>query len=951
LKVLLLLCAIAGSASAQNVAVFNFQMKSDTPEWVWLEKGLADRIATDFVRGRSVTVLARDQMQVVAQQVRWRAEMADRNEHLMREVKEELKIEQIVSGVYSVAGERITITAQVLDVDTRRELFRKEISGAASDVLNLQRQLSAELLAHFSGKKAGDILTALPAWTQSLPASKALYEGMDLFDQGRYAEAWLLFRKASRDDPGYLEAGYWVGRMYYFMNRYEHARAAYERFVHMDAMHPRIGDAVKEYLHTYEQLGAEPGTLLQLYADFARRFPDAWIYNELGLDAPVPARIWLRARSGQLLQQMGRYEEASIQASAAEGDIIRDFPDEPRSTVAFHVAMGASQTLNLLTGRVFAPPGLELKYKCPHADNLILFKPGQTEVKVLFDRPEVIASSGMKDARATYCDKHIRELLMAPDGYVFKKLACWPILDGEDAWISCYLNKDWHLDVGPLGGWIIAKARTDGYHFEQLPHSGIFELMFYMWAQDRYRDPKIQFRGIRVLAELEKTGATGAIDVACSNTSSFAVYVDGNLERKRPGLVGLLSPGPHQVELRPAMETHPYDIRRHTVVVEAGKTVRLETSMPWKKGTAWEGWTAGTLVGGDYGAPAPCLQGLHPMPYIQADPEAIRLFWSHRGDLWCAQSTDGDHFTRPRRLGMPISSGWIETDPICFRDESGRFVMTFLSDRDGQHQMRAYFCWSRDGIRWSSPAMIEDRPVGRCDAIQDDRGNFIWAAAIQTDERNPRIEPDEASRISRGSPHGLYSSVTIMKSRDGYCWTTLASLPIGHESQSVRIFQGADGGYELYAIYKGDPTYQGPWENEDLQFVLARYRSRDGVAWSPPQQVTRLWQERPGGSYFWAGQVQGRTTLAVFRNRSTAGDWNVLEMLREDDKGQWSQPQVTYDGVASPYAGMAYHPRWGYLIAWQCPADAQFPQPSLGPYLIRGKSIEGFIPGCKGVGP
>ena len=44
------LSAVAPTHAATNVAVFNFQMKSETPDWRWLEKGLADRIATDFVR-------------------------------------------------------------------------------------------------------------------------------------------------------------------------------------------------------------------------------------------------------------------------------------------------------------------------------------------------------------------------------------------------------------------------------------------------------------------------------------------------------------------------------------------------------------------------------------------------------------------------------------------------------------------------------------------------------------------------------------------------------------------------------------------------------------------------------------------------------------------------------------------------------------------------------------
>jgi len=44
--------------AATNVAVFNFQMKSETPDWRWLEKGLADRIATDFVQSRGLSVVA-----------------------------------------------------------------------------------------------------------------------------------------------------------------------------------------------------------------------------------------------------------------------------------------------------------------------------------------------------------------------------------------------------------------------------------------------------------------------------------------------------------------------------------------------------------------------------------------------------------------------------------------------------------------------------------------------------------------------------------------------------------------------------------------------------------------------------------------------------------------------------------------------------------------------------
>jgi TolB-like protein len=52
----LLILLLPGAAPAATpVVVFNFQMKSDTPEWKWLEKGLSDRITTDFVQDRALS--------------------------------------------------------------------------------------------------------------------------------------------------------------------------------------------------------------------------------------------------------------------------------------------------------------------------------------------------------------------------------------------------------------------------------------------------------------------------------------------------------------------------------------------------------------------------------------------------------------------------------------------------------------------------------------------------------------------------------------------------------------------------------------------------------------------------------------------------------------------------------------------------------------------------------
>jgi len=46
------------TSATTNVAVFNFQMTTDTPDWRWLEKGLSDRIATDFVHRQGLALVS-----------------------------------------------------------------------------------------------------------------------------------------------------------------------------------------------------------------------------------------------------------------------------------------------------------------------------------------------------------------------------------------------------------------------------------------------------------------------------------------------------------------------------------------------------------------------------------------------------------------------------------------------------------------------------------------------------------------------------------------------------------------------------------------------------------------------------------------------------------------------------------------------------------------------------
>lgn len=906
----LLLTAVPVFSAPAHVAVFNFEMTTGPAQWRWLEKGLADRTITDFTRSRRLTVVARDEMQLLARQFRWTPEMAMTDGAKLEQIRQQLKCDYLVTGVYAAAEERIAITAQIVKVDTRQEVFRTELSGPLTEVLDVQKRVSADLLSWLTGVRAETILPGLPVWTTSVPATQALYEGLHLYDEGRYGEAWLKFRQASSADPTYLEARYWVARMYYFMDRYEHARSAYERFVYEGAGHPRVGDAVKEYLHTYEKLGSSAEQLLALYAEFIGRYPEVKVSNEMDVNVPVTVRAWLRTRSAQLLGELGRHKEATELAAQAMAEVQEQVGWWASTGWAFDVAFSNATLYNQKTGKVHMPEGLLGRHRVWEDGNVIRFRPGMREALYRRIRRMHLNSTRLHDGRMWYDHTTTSFFLLAPDGYVFTKLRVLPLVDGDDGKIGCWLGREAWNDAGGAPDRPIAQAVEEGFAFDSVPRSGIFVLNFTINPNDRYRDPKVAFLGVRVQAEMEPVGPFGLVEVSSLSTHDAVVLIDGQRQRTWGGTVGLVPPGSHRLTLQATRQFYPQFKREAIINVQAGQTLRLQSDIPWKHDSLWAQWSTGTNIGLDYPDLTPCLQTARDRPTIQADGHAVRVFWSYRGDLWQAVSTDGRSFARPAKLPMPVSSGWLERDPLCLRDESGRFVLVFRSDREARHQLRLYAAWSRDGLNWSRPAMVVDRAVDQYDLMQDSRGRFILA--------------DATGR-----------TLTVLRSADGYQWDALAAWPLAGAPSAVRVLERADGTYELVSVQADERATSGTFWSADL--VVYDQRSADGAAWTKPAEVGRF-PVRDDLSLS-AMHVDGRTILACSRRHTLLGSHEMSWLFRESGQGGW-QSSGELSGVAGPYAHMAHHPRWGYLYAWHQPRAFLYPMNEPGPYFIRGDSVE-----------
>jgi len=912
---LLAACAPARGLNEKAVAVFNFQLKKGPDEWVWLEKFLADQLTIDFHRAAGIAVVARDKMQETADRMSWTPELA-RDAGKMGHIRQWLRIHTLITGLCEIDRDRLTLTALVVDVASRRELHRVTVAGRLDEVLTVQKRLSAKLLSWFTKLPPEKILPELPVWTRSIPAVKALYEGMDLYDRGHYPAAWLKFRRASREDPAYVEATYWVGKMYYFMNRYEHARRAIERFMYMDRTHPRLGDAVTEYVHTYERQGATTDELVALYRNLAARLPDARAFKRWPHYTKLPH--WLAWRISEVLLRADRHAPAI--------DALRGISRLDISvTGAFGGARGlANRALlghHLRTGRQYEPWMYHLMGA--GADRHLAFGPGRSRREVPLPDKVRIRGAGRRDddEHGAFAAGHVERTLLctAPQGHVFRRLTIHLRAEGRDGTLSGRIR------AAAGGQHVLTEFRTplseavEGIVVDKPPPLGTLLVQVRARAGDG-RAGEVTVRGFALEALTGPVGEHGMIAVTCDQTPSFRIVVDSRPCRHGPGVVGLLSPGPHEVEVAPLHCDSPFAPWKGAADVRTGQVTPVVARMTLRPDGPWAGWREAALPQAydrpPIDTPADLIRG--PKLAMQIDDGAVRLVWCYLADLWYALSTDGRSFSRPRKLDLPVSSAWIEDGPFLYRDETGRFMLMLNSNRDGRHMRRPYLCWSRDMVRFSAPAVMHD--TGGAGVLADQTGRLIF-------------------RRSRR----LYAT------RDGTRVTELGRDPwhnyhVPHRSGAAAVRRD-DGRLEMLVL--NTRAFTAGVDRPKYHTTVRRHlAAADGRRWSKAETVAEFLTGVPLNRVA-AVHADGRTRALIHGSAPRTwsyrpGAWCRAQaaVVVEQSDGSWLKSRP-FAGFHNSEVRLGRHRRWGLVLARHTgtrPRSTADPGPA--PRVLVGGSLE-----------
>jgi len=204
----------------RSVAVLDFANLGADPELAWLATGIPETVTNDLTAFRVLRVVDRVRI----------GEAVRRTDGSMTAVARDLDVHLVVVGSFQRAGERVRITARLVDVPTGATVAEAKVDGRLEEIFDLQdrivRQFSAALgveTAHGQSTRMG------VRETSNLDAFRAASEArvkLDSLDPAQVASAAEGFEHAVRLDPRYAMAYAGLANAHYLL--YEATRARNE---------------------------------------------------------------------------------------------------------------------------------------------------------------------------------------------------------------------------------------------------------------------------------------------------------------------------------------------------------------------------------------------------------------------------------------------------------------------------------------------------------------------------------------------------------------------------------------------------------------------------------------------------------------------------------------------------------------------------------------------------
>jgi TolB-like protein/Tfp pilus assembly protein PilF len=191
------------AASKQSIAVLPFTNMSGDPEQQYFSDGITEDIITELSRFHSLLVIARNSS------FQYRDKSPD-----VKRVGRDLGVEYVVEGSVRKAGNRIRVTAQLIEASTGNHLWAEHYDRDVEDIFAVQDAVTQTVVATLPGRiEEAGARSSRRKQPENLAAYDYLLRGLAIYrslDTTQTQAARDMFDRAIALDPGLARAYLWL---------------------------------------------------------------------------------------------------------------------------------------------------------------------------------------------------------------------------------------------------------------------------------------------------------------------------------------------------------------------------------------------------------------------------------------------------------------------------------------------------------------------------------------------------------------------------------------------------------------------------------------------------------------------------------------------------------------------------------------------------------------------
>jgi len=331
------------------IAVLDFTNVSTDREFAWLSSGIAETVTNDLRAAGTHRII--DRVRVVEAARRVGVDLAA--------LRKELHLDLAVVGSFQRSGERLRITARVVDASSGEALAEAKADGALAQVFELQDRIVAQF-ADTLGSANADAAAARRAYreTSSLDAYQAFTEGrvrLESLDASLVPGAIADFERAIALDPRYALAHVGLANARFW--QYEMSRAR---------NHPDAALLARAIDHVRRAIELERN-LAEAHATFSFLLVSAGRFSEALAAARRAVTLEPAYWGNQFRLAHAEWGEDRLRTLARAMELYPDFPFAHFEAAMVHIARGALERAEsvLREGTIVQERQADLKQRYP----------------------------------------------------------------------------------------------------------------------------------------------------------------------------------------------------------------------------------------------------------------------------------------------------------------------------------------------------------------------------------------------------------------------------------------------------------------------------------------------------------------------------------------------------------------------------------------------------------